>query len=113
MKRGEIWWANLPILRGSEPGYRRPVVIVSDDRFNASSLRTVIVVSLTTNLHLEAQPGNVRILARGTGLTKTSVANITTITTVDRDDLDQKIGRLPHGALALIDAGLRLVLSLK
>ncbi len=112
MKRGEIWWADLPPPRGSEPGYRRPVVIVSDDRFNASTLRTVIVVALTTNLRLGAVPGNVTVPAKGTGLSQTSVANVTQISTIDRADLDGQIGRVPSKVMDDIGNGLRLVLAL-
>lgn len=113
MKRGEIWWADLPPPRGSEPGFRRPVVIVSDDRFNDSALRTVVVVALTTNLHLGAMPGNVSLPVRGTGLSKPSVVNVTQTAAIDKADLDGRIGRVPSRAMADIDNGLRLVLGLK
>ena len=112
MKRGEIWWADLPTPRGSEPGFRRPVVIVSDDRFNDSELRTVIVIALTTNLRLGALRGNVGVPARGTGLSKPSVTNVTQISAVDRGDLDGRIGRVPKRVMDDIDNGLRLVLAL-
>ena len=112
MKRGEIWWADLPPTRGSEPGFRRPVVIVSDDRFNDSKLRTVIVVALTTNLRLGAMRGNVTVPAGPTGLSKPSVANVTQVSAVDRDDLDSRIGRVPSRAMDDIDDGLRLVMAL-
>jgi mRNA interferase MazF len=42
MKRGEVWWADLGEPRGSEPAFRRPVVIVQDDLLAASALRTVM-----------------------------------------------------------------------
>ena len=51
MKRGEIWWASMSEPRGSEPGYRRPVVIVSANAFNESNIQTVIVAIITSNLH--------------------------------------------------------------
>ena len=47
MFRGEIWWANLPDPLGSEPGYRRPVLIIQDDSFNKSKINTVIVAVIT------------------------------------------------------------------
>jgi mRNA interferase MazF len=56
--RDEIWWANMPKPQGSEPGYRRPVLIIQNNRFNRSRLATVMVVSLTTNLDLAELPGN-------------------------------------------------------
>lgn len=52
MYRGEIWWADLPDTVGSEPGYRKPVLIIQDDTFTQSCLRTVIVVIITSNIEL-------------------------------------------------------------
>jgi len=48
MERGEVWWAQLPDPSASEPGYRRPVVIIQSDSFNRSRIRTIIVVVLTS-----------------------------------------------------------------
>jgi len=56
--RGEIWWATLDEPRGSEPGYRRPVVVVSSDDFNQSKIGTVIVAMITSNIRLAGAPGN-------------------------------------------------------
>lgn len=112
MKRGEIWWAELPPPRGSELGFRRRVVVVSDDRFNDSALRTVIVVALTTNMRLSALRGNVTVPARGTGLSTPSVANVTQLAAIDRSDLDGRIGRVPSRIMDDINVGLRLVLAL-
>ena len=66
--QGEVWWADLGAPTGSEPGVRRPVVIVQGDAFNRSSLRTVVCVSLTSNLRWAEAPGNVLLLAKATGL---------------------------------------------
>jgi mRNA interferase MazF len=52
MYRGEIWWANLSDPIGSEPGYRRPVLIIQDDTFNQSRINTVIVAIITSNTQL-------------------------------------------------------------
>ncbi|EDX76404.1 hypothetical protein MC7420_4660 [Coleofasciculus chthonoplastes PCC 7420] len=41
MQRGEIWWADLPTPVASEPGYRRPVLIIQSDEFNRSRIRTL------------------------------------------------------------------------
>ncbi len=49
MQRGEIWWATLREPFGSEPGFRRPVLIVQDDAFNRSRIQTVIAIAITTN----------------------------------------------------------------
>jgi mRNA interferase MazF len=54
IRRGEIWWANLPEPRRSEPGYRRPVLVVQADSFNSSRIQTVVVAVITTNMGLAA-----------------------------------------------------------
>ena len=59
IRRGEIWWATLPTPSGSEPGYRRPVLILQSDEFNRSRIGTVIGVVLTSNIKLAQAPGNV------------------------------------------------------
>ncbi|MGH6917644.1 MAG: type II toxin-antitoxin system PemK/MazF family toxin [Geminicoccaceae bacterium] len=112
MQRGELWWASLPAPRGSEPGYRRPVVIVQSDAFNRSRIRTVIVVPLTSNLRLKAAPGNVFLAAEGTGLDRDSVIKVSQAITLDKAFLRDRIGRIPIAKLREIDEGLRLVLAL-
>lgn len=110
--RGEIWWVDLGEPVGSAPGYRRPAVIVSSDRFNRSRLRTVIVASVTSNLRLADAPGNVRVDVADTGLDRASVINVTQLACVDRSILDARISALPAERAQALDAGLRLVLRL-
>jgi len=112
MERGEIWWAQLPDPAGSEPGFRRPVIIVQSNAFNRSRIRTVIAVVLTSNLRLAAAPGNVFLPASESGLPKDSIANVSQIITVDRTFLTEKCGRLPLPLIRSIEEGLRLALSL-
>jgi len=76
IERGQIWWADLDEPRGSEPGFRRPLLVVQDDAFNRSRLRTVVAVVLTSNLRLVEAPGNVLIPGKAAGLPKDSVANV-------------------------------------
>jgi mRNA interferase MazF len=112
VERGEVWWADLDEPDGSEPGYRRPVVIVQSDGFNRSRLRTVIAVVLMTNMRLLDAPGNVLIPARASGLPKNSVANVSQLVTIDRDFLVERAGRLRGQSMKDIESGLRLVLDL-
>ena len=112
IRRGEIWWASLPEPSGSEPGFRRPLLIVSADGFNASRINTVIAVVITSNLRLADAPGNVRLPSRGTGLSKPSVANVSQVVTVDKSFLTERVGRLAPKPLADVEDGIRLVLSL-
>jgi mRNA interferase MazF len=112
MERGDIWWAQLPDPVASEPGFRRPVVIVQSNSFNRSRIRTVIAVVITSNLRLAEAPGNVHLPASESGLPKDSVVNVSQVITVDRKFLTEKCGRLPSRLIRSIDEGLRLVLSL-
>ena len=109
--QGEIWWAELPDPAGSGPGFRRPVVVVQGDAFNASSLATVVVVPLTSNLRWSEAPGNVRLTARMTGLPRDSVANVSQIVTLDRAILMDRVGKLTTAKLDLVLAGLDIVLG--
>ncbi len=111
-RRGEIWWASLPEPSGSEPGYRRPVVVLQADSFNSSQIRTVIAVGLTTNLNRAGAPGNVLLLSRQTRLPKDCVANISQLITVDKSDLLEWVGPLPSQLLQRIEDGLPLILDL-
>jgi mRNA interferase MazF len=111
ISQGEIWWADLGSPIGSEPGFRRPVVVIQGDAFNRSSLRTVVCVALTSNLRWADAPGNVRLTARATGLPAESVANVTQVVTLDRDALVDRIGRLSATKLELVLAGVDLVLG--
>jgi mRNA interferase MazF len=110
--RGDIWWASLPEPLGSEPGGRRPVVIVQADTFNESFIQTTLAVILTSNLRLANAPGNVLLRSHQTGLPKDSVANVSQVATVDRRFLTERVGRLQASLLEHIEDGLRLALDL-
>lgn len=112
IRRGDIWWTDFGAPFGSEPGYRRPALVVQADTFNRSRLSTVLVVPLTKNLALAAAPGNVLCRARDTGLRRASVANVSQVVVVDRKRLAQKAGALSATLQKAVDDGLRLALDL-
>ncbi len=112
MKRGEIWWAELPEPAGSGPGFRRPVLVVQSDDFNRSRIRTILGVAITSNLKLAAAPGNVSLPRRGTGLPRKSVINVSQIVTLDKDFITERAGHATDAVLRQVEDGLRLVLSL-
>ena len=112
VRRGEVWWVSLPDPRGSEPGFRRPVVVVQSNEFNASQIQTVIAAVITSNVRLSQAPGNVFLPRRTTGLSKDSVANVSQLITIGKPFLTRKIGRLAAKQLQQLEEGLRLVLSL-
>lgn len=111
ISQGEIWWADLSEPVGSAPGYRRPVVVVQSDALNKSRISTVICVVLTSNLRWAEAPGNVLLPVRQTGLDKDSVANVSSIVTIDRTQLTEKVGKLPASLLDGILSGIQLVLA--
>jgi mRNA interferase MazF len=112
MKRGDIWWASLPEPTGSGPGFRRPVLVLQSDPFNRSSISTVIVAAITSNLLLADAPGNVRLGKVDSGLSKPSVINISQIVTLDRQLLTQRVRAVPAASMRQVEEGLRLVLDL-
>jgi mRNA interferase MazF len=112
VERGQIWWADLDAPEGSEPGFRRPVLVMQADAFNRSRIQTVIAVALTSNLRLVDAPGNVLVSAKASGLPKDSVANVSQVVTLDKAYLTDQAGRLRGPLLADVEAGLRLVLGL-
>jgi mRNA interferase MazF len=112
VRRGELWWVDFGDRSGSAPAYRRPTVVVSSDRFNASRLATVIVAAVTSNLKLADAPGNVSLTPAESGLPKASVINVTQLLSIDRDLLQDHIGVLGSARLQALDEGLRLVLDL-
>lgn len=111
ISQGDVCWASLPPPGGSEPGYRRPVVVVQCDAFNRSRIATVVCVPLTSNLDRGGAPGNLLLSADLTGLTKDSVANVSQVSALDRATLSERVGRLPKAKLDLVLAGIGVVLG--
>ena len=109
--RGDVCWASLPDPTGSGPGFRRPVVVVQGDAFNASRIGTVVVVPLTSNLRWAPAPGNVLLSARLTGLPHDSVANVSQIVAVDRSILEERVGQLRASEVELVLSGIDVVLG--
>lgn len=112
VRRGEIWWADLPEPVGSSPGYRRPVLVVQDDEFNQSLINTVIVAAITGNVRISKAKGNVLLTARQSRLPKDSVVNVSQLLTLDKSVLIELVSNLSEDKMRQIDEGLRLVLSL-
>ena len=107
--QGEVWWADLPAPSGSEPGFRRPVLVVQGDAFNRSRIATVVCVALTSNLRWAEAPGNVELTARMTGLAKNCVANVSQLVTLGRDTLTERVGKVSRAKLNLAFDGINIV----
>lgn len=95
INQGDIFWADLAAPFGSEPGLRRPVLIVQRDAINHSRFNTVLVVPLTSRVHHAALPGNVKIPSGEGGLPHASLARATHVMVIDKDRLSDRIGTLP------------------
>jgi len=94
ISQGDVFWVDLGKPSGSGPGYRHPYVVIQNNVFNQSRIGTVVVCSLTSNLELDASPGNVTLKRGEAGLPKRSVVNISQIFTANKADLVKLIGKL-------------------
>ena len=109
--QAEIWWADLGDPMGSNPGFRRPVVVVQSDAMNHSRIGTVVCVPLTSNLKWADAPGNVRLTGAETGLDRDCVANVSVITAIDKGQLMNRAGNVTRRKLDLILAGIDILLD--
>ncbi len=111
INQGDVFWVDLGEPSGSEPGYRHPHVVVQNNVFNRSRINTVVVCTLTSNLHRAAAPGNV-LLPRGeANLPKQSVVNVSQLFTIDKSQLGEKIGMLSPMRVREVLDGIQLVLE--
>jgi mRNA interferase MazF len=97
--------------RGSEPGYHRPVIIVSSNEFNQSFIHTVIAAVVTSNLRLVDAPGNFKITKEHSNLKKDSVVNVSQLITLDKTFLTEQAGKLNSKHINFLNEGIRLVLG--
>jgi mRNA interferase MazF len=108
--RGDVVWVGFGERGGSQPAKARPTVIFQDDWLLATSINTVLVIPLTSNLAQDAFPGNVLVPAVASGLDKDSVALVTQLGPVSREFLQPfAVGHLAPYLLKEISAGVRLV----
>ncbi len=111
INQGDIYWVNLDEPSGSEPGYKHPHVVVQNNLFNRSQIRTVIVVALTSNLKRANAPGNILLEKGEANLPKPSVVNVSQVFTVDKSQLDEHIGTLSSKRVREILGGIKLVIE--
>ncbi len=111
IRQGDVYWVDLGEPSGSEPGCRHPCVVVQNDVFNQSRIRTVVVCALTSNLKRAEAPGNVLLEKGEANLPKQSVVNVSQIFTVDKTQLGDYIGALSPRRVRQILAGILLVLT--
>jgi len=111
INQGDIYWIELDESEGSEPSYKHPHVILQNNLFNRSQIRTVVVCPLTSNLKRANAPGNVLLEKSEANLSKQSVVNVSQIFTVDKVQLDEYIGTLSPKRIGEILEGISLVLQ--
>lgn len=109
--QGEVWWADLGEPVGSAPGFTRPVVVVQSDAMNRSRIGTVVCVPMTSNLKWASAPGNVLLKGKLTGLPKDSVANVSLMVSLGKDQLTTRSGRLPKRQLEAVLNGIDVVIG--
>jgi len=111
INQGDVYWIDLGEPSGYEPGYRHPHVVIQNNLFNRSQIRTVIVLALTSNLKRADVPGNVLLENGEANLPRQSVANVSQVFTVDKSQLDEYIGTLSSRRVREILNGIRLVIE--
>lgn len=111
ISQGEVWWADLGDPVGSEPGYRRPVVVIQGDALNRSRIATVVCIPLTRNLKWANAPGNLVLKSEITGLPEDSVANVSQIVALDRDQLTERVGKIGSRQVESILNGVDVILG--
>jgi len=111
ISQGDIYWIELDEPEGSEPGYRHPHVVVQNNLFNRSNIKTLLVCPLTSNLKRASAPGNLLLDKKETNLPKQSVVNVSQLFTVDKSQLGEYVTTLSPKRVSEILSGIKLVLD--
>ena len=102
VKRGDIYFADLSPVVGSEQGGMRPVLIVQNDTGNRHS-PTVIAAAITSQMGKAKLPTHIELHARSTGLNRDSVILLEQIRTIDKSRLRERMGRLDDATMKQVD----------
>jgi mRNA interferase MazF len=109
--QGDLYWVDLGVPLGSEPGYRHPHLVIQNNLFNHSKIRTVLVCPLTSNLKRANAPGNVPLDKDEGNLIKQSVVNVSQVFAVDKSRLNDYIGTISPKRLRQVLEGIKLVIE--
>ena len=112
IKRGELYYADLSPVVGSEQGGIRPVLVVQNDVGNRYS-PTVIAVAVTSKLEKARLPTHIELTGECFGLSRNSVILLEQIRTLDKRRLKDRIGSLPTGVMERVDDALKISLGFK
>ncbi|MBP2651125.1 MAG: ndoA 1 [Firmicutes bacterium] len=111
VKRGDIYYANLSPVVGSEQGGHRPVLVVQNDVGNKYS-PTVIVAAITSQISKAKLPTHIEITAKQFGLDKDSVILLEQMRTIDKRRLKEKVTHLSEEIMGKVDEAIRISLGL-
>lgn len=111
IKRGDIFYADLSPVIGSEQGGVRPVLIVQNDIGNKYS-PTVIIAAITSQINKAKLPTHIELIADEYGITKDSVILVEQIRTIDKRRLKEKIGHLSDKLMKQVDEALQISFGL-
>ena len=111
VKRGDIYYADLSPVVGSEQGGLRPVLIVQNDTGNRHS-PTVIAAAITSQINKAKLPTHIELEGKSYGLTKDSVVLLEQIRTIDKRRLRERMGRLDAGLMNKVDNALAVSFGL-
>jgi mRNA interferase MazF len=106
VRQGDVFWVRAEVLRPSVPGPAHPHVVIQADVLNRARIATVVVCALTSNLKRAEEPGNVLLEAGEGSLPRQSVAIVSQVSTVDKSELGEHIGRLSTERVEQILSGL-------
>ena len=109
IRQGDVYWLDFGPSSGSAPAEVHPCVVVQSDVFNRSRIATTVVCLITSNLDRGVAPGNVTLKKGDANLPRPSVVNVSQVSTVDKIDLEKRIGGLTKAALQSVLFGLRVV----
>ena len=112
IKRGELYYADLSPVVGSEQGGIRPVLVVQNDIGNKYS-PTIIAAAVTSKLTKAKLPTHIELNAETYGLNKDSVLLLEQIRTIDKRRLKERIGELPSAVMRRVDDALKISLGFK
>ena len=102
----------MPEPSASEPGFRRPVLIIQSNEFNQSRINTIIAATISSNMKLGLAPGNVSLSKKSAGLNRESIINVSQLITLDKSFLNDRVGKISSPKMLAVDEGIRLVLAL-
>ena len=111
VRRGDIFYADLSPVVGSEQGGVRPVLVIQNDMGNRHS-PTVIAAAITSQMNKAKLPTHIELVGQNCGLTKDSVVLLEQIRTLDKRRLREKAGRVEGDVLQRIDAALEVSFGL-